>query len=113
MTRFPDNMTYGDKYRPAMEIEDQAEADAYFELCVEHQMRIVHCPRKEAEHIEKSNLGYFAGYYDNETRARVEHLYRCAHPVFGAIAKVGSPTPEEAFQAGLDFAAKHAAGGER
>ena len=92
----PDKVTIGDKYRPAMEITEQAAADAYFEECVEHVMRICSLTREEAEKCERSNLGYFAGYYDHEMRARVERLFKCAHPVFGAIADKGAPTAEEA-----------------
>lgn len=38
-----------------------------------------------------------------ETRARVERLFRCAHPIFGAIAEVGPPPAEEAFRKGLEL----------
>lgn len=104
MQQLPEEITIGDKYGPAMKIEDQAEADAYFEACVAHTMQFGGKDRAEAEHIERSNLGYYAGYYDNETRHRVERLFRCAHPVFGRIAAVGAPTTEEALQAGRDAA---------
>ena len=53
----------------------------------------------EAEQICKSNLGYFAGYYDHETRMRVERLFKCSHPVFG-VAKEKEITAEEAFELG-------------
>jgi hypothetical protein len=92
---FPDQITIGDKYRPAMTIEDQTEADAYFEQCVEHTMRFGKKSREEAESIERANLGYFAGYYSHDTRRRVERLFRCAHPIFGSIAQNGPPTAEE------------------
>ncbi len=36
----PDDATIGAKYGPAMEITDQAEANAYFEACVEHVLRL-------------------------------------------------------------------------
>ena len=98
--RFPDMVTIGQKYDPAMKITEQAEADVYFERCVEHTMRMRPCERAEAESIERQNLGYYAGYYDNATRERVERLYRCRHPIFGAIAVEGPPTPDEAFEAG-------------
>ena len=62
--------------------------------------------RAEAEKICKSNLGYYAGYYDNETRARVEKLFLCEHPIFGSIKENGAPTPEEAFNAGKNYAKK-------
>lgn len=78
----PADITIGDKYGPAMTIADQAEADAYFERCVAHS--IAHGrSRSDAEYVERCNLGYYAGYYDHETRVRVERLFGCAHPVFG------------------------------
>lgn len=54
-----------------------------------------------AEQIAKSNIGYFAGYYDNKVRERVEELYSCSHPVFGPIKERGAPGPEMAFEMGL------------
>ena len=100
------NITIGDKYKPAMEITDQAEADAYFEKCVQHTMSFGK-DRTEAEKIERQNLGYFAGYYGHETRERVEQLFRCAHPIFGN-ASDGAPTAEEAFEAGRKLAEEQA-----
>lgn len=99
---FPKDITIGQKYRPAMEIVDQFIADEYFEACVQHMMSLGH-PRDEAERIERNNLGYYAGYYDIDTRVRVEHLFRCAHPIFGAISEHGQPTAQTAYQAGLDM----------
>jgi hypothetical protein len=96
-------MTMGEIYGPAMEMTEQGEADAYFETLVEMTMRLGAKTRAEAEAIERSNLGYYAGYYDNETRARVERLFRCEHPVFGPIALVGPPTVEEAFRLGMEM----------
>ena len=92
----PDEITIGAKYDPAMKITDQAEADRYFEECVEHCMRFAHS-REEVERIERSNLGYYAGYYSDETRRQVERLFRCEHPVFGSIAEKGAPTAEQAY----------------
>lgn len=100
MQALPEKITIGDKYGPAMKIEDQAQADAYFERCVAHTMSFGKS-RAEAESIERQNLGYYAGYYNDETRHRVEAMFRCSHPVFGAIAKVGAPTAQEAMQAGM------------
>lgn len=93
--------TFGDKYGYAMSIMDQFEADAYFEECVVHQLAFGKSTRDEAILIEKSNLGHWAGYYDNATRERVERLFRCSHPVFGATAANGSPTAAESFVAGI------------
>ncbi len=93
-------ITSGEKYGPAMEMTDQATADAYFEACVKHCMRHGRS-RAEAESIERQNLGYYAGYYSHETRERVERLFKCSHPIFGSIAANGSPTAKEALAAGM------------
>ena len=93
-------ITIGEKYSPAMEMADQETADAYFEKCVKHCMRHGRS-RAEAESIEKQNLGYYAGYYDSETRERVERLFKCSHPVFGSVARSGQPTAKEALAAGM------------
>lgn len=103
-------ITLGEKYGPAMEITEPAEAQAYFELCVEHCMSYDRT-RQEAESIERENLAYYAGYYDDETRRRVEQLFSCAHPVFGKIADAnllhhGPITPEAAFEMGQRMAEK-------
>jgi hypothetical protein len=100
-------ISIGDKYSPAMKITEQAEADKYFEELVRHNMSFGTNDRKRAEEIERGNLGYFAGYYDSETRERVERLFKCEHPVFGSIAKNGTPSPAEAFMAGVIAATKH------
>lgn len=106
----PDKISIADKYRPAMLITDQAAADTYFARCVEHTMRFGKSA-EEAAKIERINLGYYAGYYSHETRARVETLFRCAHPIFGSIAENGPPTPDAALAAGIKLA-QHSAKAE-
>ena len=96
------DITIGEKYGPAMSITDPKEAAAYFEECVLHSMSFGR-NREEAERVEKMNLGYYAGYYDDETRKRVEKLFNCAHPVFGPIVN-GVPTAEECIAAGQQAA---------
>lgn len=100
----PLGVTAHEKYDPAMQIATEAEAEAYFARLVEHQVRCAGIDRSEAKRIERSNLGYWAGYYPNETRARVEKLFRCAHPFFGAIAERGAPTYAQAVQIGMALA---------
>jgi len=96
-------LTHGDCFHPAMKITEQEDADQYFKEYVAHiQGHLNKEPNKDgmtAEQIARVNLGYFAGYYDNETRIRVERLFSCSHPIFGN-AKNGTPTAEEAFAVG-------------
>lgn len=101
--RFPKAITLATKYEPAMAISSQDEADAYFKRCVQHAM-LFGLTRADAEKHERANLGYWAGYHSNATRERVERLFRCAHPYFGAIAEKGPPTPEQAFAIGMKIA---------
>lgn len=96
-----DTLTIGECYRPAMAIESQEDANAYLDALVQY------CMRKEpgvsrvaAEQIQRSNLGYFAGYYDNKTRVRVERLFHCQHPIFGAAA-AGAPSVQQALAEGI------------
>lgn len=107
---FRERVTVQDKYGPAMLIEDQTEAHLYFDACVRHSMTVAQITREQAEEIERANLGYYAGYYGDDVRARVERLYRCAHPIFGPIASRGKPTPEQAFAAGYQLGRERSSG---
>lgn len=95
------NITAGDKYGPAMEMTDREEAVKYFEECVEHTMSFGNS-REEAIEIEKSNFGYIAGYYDHDTRVRVEELFGSIHPIFGLTGSEAL-TQEEAFKVGKNL----------
>ena len=108
-TRFHATSTHREKYEPAMNLTEQANADAYFEELVEYNMTFGHTTRERAEFIERQNLGYFAGYFDHETRLRVERLFHCEHPVFGDARK-GELSPEAIFKLGIEQGRKHADG---
>lgn len=97
-------MSRTDTWDFAIKVTEQTIADATFRLLVDDAMAAEDNPgRPEAEQIVRDNLGYFAGYYDAETRERVERLYNCQHPIFGKISEHGIPTPEEAFELGREM----------
>ena len=88
-------------YEAAMVAKNEAEANWLLTKAIDlHHDAKPDRPLNHVEAIERENIAYFAGYYDNETRARVERLFKCAHPVFGAIAENGPPSPELAFAKG-------------
>lgn len=65
---------------------------------------VKHNPNIDHEHAVKevkNKLGYFAGYYSNEQRQRVEELYDVEHPILGRFSEMGAPTPSEAMQCGM------------
>ncbi len=105
-----DKCTFREKYQLAMEMTSQAQATEYFEELVKHNMANSNHTREEAINIEKNNIGYFAGYYSNEVRARVEELISCYHPIFGAIAHRKPPTPDEALKMGMAMGEKSKTG---
>jgi len=90
------------RYERAMTITDPDEAlQCFTELVGEFMQACPHATLDEAEKAVSDDLAYYAGYYDNETRARVEALFECEHPYFGAIAKNGPPTNQEAWAMGV------------
>ena len=96
-------VTIGEVYGPAMQIKTQEEADAYLEKVAQAHAAMFDGNLAQAKAALRSNLAYYAGYYDAETRARIERLFKCEHPYFGAIAEKGQPTPEEAFAMGKEL----------
>jgi hypothetical protein len=97
----PDDMTYGESYNPAMQVTTVEEARAYFAALVRRNIRVTGNSDAEAERVERINVGYWSGYFDEETRARVHALYGFGHPIFGTQAV----TPERAVAAGQAMAA--------
>lgn len=57
---------------------------------------------EEASELIRKNLGY----HGDETRARVERLYKTEHPQFGKIEELGPPTDAEALTLGYNHAGK-------
>jgi hypothetical protein len=109
--KIPTRVIIADKYGPAMKIASQEEADAYFEACVDHRIELLLLDgkiidRNEAEKLERDDIAFYSGYYDHETRRRVEKLFMCEHPYFGSIERNGPPTPEAAFAMGVEIGRK-------
>lgn len=97
-------LNFQDALAPAMDVQNEKEASEYLTDYINYLNQFfpngVNDEGQTPEQVAKINLGYFAGYYDNETRERVEKFFMCSHPVFGAIKINGAPTNEEAFACG-------------
>jgi hypothetical protein len=102
-------LTYGEILDPATKITDKENAMQYLKDYIAYiQSFLNKNPRPDnvtAEEIAKENLAYGAGYYDHQTRIRIEKLFNCIHPIFGAAAK-HTPTVKEAFNKGLELGRK-------
>ena len=78
-------------YDPAMSITNSEEADAYLKELVNYFVELGNAPDR-AESIVRTNLSWWAGYFDHETRLRVERLFNCQHPMLGEAADA-EPSP--------------------
>ena len=114
MTTFnPENkevLSYDECTGPAMKIVDAEDAAQYKAAYIDYVSKFHVDGKSEngltTEEVVNHNLGYFAGYYSDETRERVERLFNCSHPVFGSIKENGAPTAAEAFHMGMAEMAK-------
>lgn len=115
MTQFnPENkteLTYDECLGPAMKITDPKDAQQYFKAYIAWIRKAIDRDKPDhgmtAKQVAKSNLGYYTGYYDHETRLRVEKLFMCAHPIFGKASSGKPLTPMEAFEIGKKLGEKH------
>lgn|SRR6185437_1358082 len=97
---FPDDATWGEIYGPAMDVQTEAEAEAYL-------ARIISLMRRKDQNLSEegarytalSNVGYWTGYCSDETAERVKRLYHTTHPIFGD-AKL---TTEELLRMGIEY----------
>lgn len=111
MTKFnPENketLSYGESLGPAMKITNKADAFQYKQDYIAFIQKNLDADSSDenmtAEEIANHNLAYYAGYYDSETRRRIESLFDCKHPVFGGIKDNGNPSPEKTFNSGFNY----------
>ncbi len=100
------SLTYRECLEPAMEITDQDDANQYKKSYIKFTEQFLNDGVSDtghtAEQIVNINLGYYAGYYSDETRQRVEKLFKCSHPIFGSIKENGVPSAKEAFECGKE-----------
>jgi hypothetical protein len=109
MTQFnplnKESLTYGECLDPAMKITDSEDAIQYKKAYMMFIEKSLKDGQSEsgltAEQIANVNLGYYAGYYSDEVRKRVEKLFMCSHPIFGSIKENGIPTAKESYECGI------------
>ena len=88
----------------ALDAHTQAQADAALAALVDQVLQASNLERPTAEAWVRRDIAYATGRYDHATRRRVEKLYKCAHPLFGAIEANAPPTPEQASTMGRELA---------
>lgn len=95
-------------YLAALAVTEQRNADAIFEEMIECLMPAIGRSgpfatltiRAKCEELLRHNLGYIAADCGSDVRERVEKLFKCEHPIFGAYKELGNPEFEEALELG-------------
>lgn len=95
-------LTYDEIGYLAMKIKDKDVAKKYLNeysnwIMDKSENQISH---EESMEIAKSNLGYWSGYYSHDERLNFQNIFELEHPIFGSK----TPTAEEAFEMGVNFA---------
>lgn len=101
---FTREATFEDLLRPAMDIAqrgDHEEAAEYVNLYVDYLILDWDRTPDEAQEIVLNNVGYFAGYFGQETRRAVREVFGASHPIIGDREDM---TAEELFDAGFQYA---------
>jgi hypothetical protein len=81
-----DGLTIGQKYDPIVKLAKTPDkAKAYLEGLILFHEHTYNQSREEAEEIQYSNVGYYAGYMDEQTRHEIYQAFGVAHPIFGRI----------------------------
>lgn len=79
-------MTFGEVFESAMKCDTLDQANSWMQHEVQRHVTEYNQTPEEAENIIKSNLGYFAGYYDEATREKIERLFSAQRPIFGSVS---------------------------
>lgn len=98
--------TIGEVFDLALKLakENPKEAKEFFYEYVNHISTVNHLSWDESIRAAKSNLGYFAGYYNKETCDIIYKVYDTQHPIFGC--NPFGVSPEDAFNKGMEFGLK-------
>lgn len=77
--------------------------DVLAELITEIRTENPELSGEASDYLARQRIGYYAGNLSHDDRARVERLFKTAHPIFGSIRFNGPPTPEQAARLGIEY----------
>lgn len=81
--RYPNRCNAGERYNHIFKVQTEQEAQEHLAALTEWHVRLTGKTEDEARSIELANIGYWAGYSDQEAFDLVLRLYGAKHPVFG------------------------------
>lgn len=104
----PIDATFGeilDDITHIAESGDGSAAERYKQKLVTRRRLVRDESMLDSEQAEAENVGYLSGYLTTEQRLLVCQIFKTTHPIFGDT----DPTPEEAFQMGVDWVKERSA----
>ena len=96
--------TYGQMMNEALAINNQDEADKWFAEEVKAMQEAN--PEWDSEKcvsVVRSNLGYMAGYYNDNVAQHVHKFFNANHPIFGGSDYHKTMSPTKAFNKGKEI----------
>ena len=75
-------------YTAVCEAKTKAEMKARFSELLEACKKKFGGTKRKYSKMQLSNVGYFAGYYDDKTRERVSKWLGAEHPIFGKTKEI-------------------------
>lgn len=100
-----ETLTYGEALEPIQFVNNKEQAQKFIEDYFNFTKKVVIGTPEEGmsdEHymgVVKSNIGYYAGYFDNDTRNKVHDLFEIEHPYLPR-----NVAPDEALRIGMTLA---------
>jgi len=75
-------MTWGEWFASALACKTEEDAQVWLKIEIKRHKKLYGNSKTTALPLIKSNLGYMAGYYDNETANKILMLFGAAHTIF-------------------------------
>lgn len=94
-------MTYREQFEVAINCKNRAEADAFMAKEVRRYWDTWQIAAEKAHDTILQNLGYMAGYYDDDTAQKIHDLFGAKHPIFGAPGYHKNIPAEAALKIGM------------
>lgn len=104
-----EEITFKEIFEEARMIKTAEEANQYLSSWVYYIWKNHNPQRKLIKVILKEcrdRLGYYAGYYDRDTRLQMETMYGAIHPIIGSVLDTDKMSSKEIFDLGYALGEK-------
>lgn len=91
-------------YEAAMHLETEEQAEAWLDKISAEYLQNNPLAEPEATRTKfRESAAYYAGYFGQDTRARVERIFKTAHPILGAWDRPDPLSIPDIIKLGFEF----------